>query len=237
MKKFNATSKLGDIVAEFPKASELFKQYKIDFCCGGNRPLKEAIEEANLNEQFILEKLNELYAEYTNKNEKDRNWQEAPLGELVEHILNKHHAFMWAELPNISELTTKILRVHGTHHPELFKVHKLFHMLKMELESHLTKEEEIQYPAISKFEKSGNKDDLKEAVRIIKELEDEHTGAGDILKELRVITNDYAVPADGCTTYRLTYDKLREMESDLFQHIHLENIILFPRLFEMEKKG
>ncbi|NLM73985.1 MAG: iron-sulfur cluster repair di-iron protein [Clostridiaceae bacterium] len=237
MKKFNATSKLGDIVAEFPKASELFKQYKIDFCCGGNRPLKEAIEEANLNEQFILEKLNELYAEYTNKNEKDRNWQEAPLGELVEHILNKHHAFMWAELPNISELTTKILRVHGTHHPELFKVHKLFHMLKMELESHLTKEEEIQYPAISKFEKSGNKDDLKEAVRIIKELEDEHTGAGDILKELRVITNDYAVPADGCTTYRLTYDKLREMESDLFQHIHLENNILFPRLFEMEKKG
>ena len=234
MKKFNATSKLGDIVAEFPKASELFKQYKIDFCCGGNRPLKEAIEEANLNEQFILEKLNELYAEYTNKNEKDRNWQEAPLGELVEHILNKHHAFMWAELPNISELTTKILRVHGTHHPELFKVHKLFHMLKMELESHLTKEEEIQYPAISKFEKSGNKDDLKEAVRIIKELEDEHTGAGDILKELRVITNDYAVPADGCTTYRLTYDN---SGNGVDSSTYIWKTYSVSKAFEMEKKG
>lgn len=237
MKKFDATHKLGDIVAEFPKASELFREYKIDFCCGGNRPLKEAIEETDLNEQEIVDKLNELYNDYANKNEQTRNWQEAPLGELVDHILNKHHAYLWKELPNISELTTKILRVHGTSHPELAKVHKLFHTLKMELESHLTKEEATQYPAISKFEKSGDMADLEEAVRIIKELEDEHTGAGDILKELRKITDDYAVPADGCPTYRLTYDKLQELESDLFEHIHLENNILFPRLFNLKDKS
>ena len=29
--------------------------------------------------------------------------------------------------------------------------------------------------------------------------------------------------------------KLEEMESDIFQHIHLENNILFPRLLELKK--
>ena len=66
-------------------------------------------------------------------------------------------------------------------------------------------------------------------------MQDEHTGAGNILKELRTITNDYDVPADGCNTYRITYAKLQEMESDLFQHIHLENNILFLRLYELKE--
>ena len=43
MRKFEYT-KNRDIVADFPKASD-FMEYKIDFCCGGNRPLKEAIAE------------------------------------------------------------------------------------------------------------------------------------------------------------------------------------------------
>jgi regulator of cell morphogenesis and NO signaling len=61
----------------------------------------------------------------------------------------------------------------------------------------------------------------------MKETEAEHEAAGDILKEMRKITDDFKVPADGCTTYTLTYKKLEELESDLFEHIHLENNILF----------
>lgn len=33
-----------------------------------------------------------------------------------------------------------------------------------------------------------------------------------------------------CMTFQKTYDKLVEIEQDLFNHIHLENNILFPRL-------
>ena len=49
------------------------------------------------------------------------------------------------------------------------------------------------------------------------------------------MTNDFKAPADGCNTYKLTYAKLEEMESDIFQHIHLESNILFPRLLELKK--
>lgn len=235
MSRFNSSQKIGKIVTEFPKAGEIFKEYKIDYCCGGNRPLADAIKEQGLNEAEILSKLNIVYESFAkDMDSANKNWQEASTSELVDQIINKHHAYLWAELPRISELTTLILRVHGSKHPELSKVHKLFHTLKMELESHLAKEETIQYPAIRRYLESKAAADLNDAVRIIEELEEEHTGAGDILKELRIVTNDYTIPDDVCETFELTYTKLQEMEADLFQHIHLENNILFPRLLKNE---
>ena len=67
-------------------------------------------------------------------------------------------------------------------------------------------------------------------IRRLVELMKEHDGVGDVLKELRKITDQYRVPEDGCPTYMETFRKLEDLESDLFQHIHLENNILFPRL-------
>lgn len=235
MNKFNSTQKIGEIVNAFPKAADIFKEHKIDFCCGGNRPLKAAIEEQNINETELIDKINAAYENYQSST-KDKNWVEAETSEIIEQILNKHHAYLWSELPVIGRLSTTILRVHGAHHPELSKVHKLFNTLKMELEDHLTKEETIQYPAIKEYEKTKSKEDLKKSVDIINELETEHTGAGDILKELRVVTHDYSIPEDVCETFELTYKKLQELESDIFQHIHLENNILFPRLRDLEGK-
>ena len=236
MNTFNSNQKIGEIVTKFPNAADIFKEYKIDFCCGGDRPLITAINEQGVNEVEILEKINASYEKlqsnlYTN----NINWVEAPFDELVDHIVNVHHGYLYENLPKISELTTKILRVHGEHHPELSKVHKLFHTVKMELEAHLIEEETIQYPAIKEYLRSNSEADLDKAINIINQLQDEHTGAGDILKELRKVTNDFKAPSDGCNTYKLTYAKLEEMESDIFQHIHLENNILFPRLYELKK--
>lgn len=236
MEKFNSSQKIGEIVARFPKAGDIFMENRIDFCCGGDRPLMEAIKESGLDEAKILSDLNKLYEEFVNSaDSKETDWQSAPIDELVDYILNKHHGYLWDELPKISKLSTTILKVHGAHHPELSRVHKLFSTLKMELEEHLTKEETLQYPAIREYLKTKSNNDLEKAIDIIEELEKEHTGAGDILKELRVVTEDYKIPDDVCPTFELTYTKLQELESDLFRHIHLENNILFPRLRELYK--
>ena len=236
MNTFNSNQKIGEIVTKFPNAADIFKEYKVDFCCGGDRPLITAIKEQGVNEAEILERINVSYEKLKNNlNTKDKNWMEVPFDEFIDYIVNVHHGYLYENLPKISELTTKILRVHGESHPELSKVHKLFHTIKMELETHLIEEETIQYPAIKSYLRSNSEIDLDKAINIIKQLQDEHTGAGDILKELREVTNDYDVPANGCTSYRLTYSKLQEMESDLFQHIHLESNILFPRLYELKK--
>lgn len=230
IKNFLASDRVGDIVAVFPGASNIFLQYRIDFCCGGNRQLTEAIAEKNLEENIILSELNEKYKEFQMNNEKYTDWAKEALSKLIDYIVGIHHAYLVAELPRISELILKILKVHGRNHKELFEIHRLFNTVRTELEGHLIKEEEFLFPLIKKYELSRNDENRKEAIALINELEKEHTGAGDIIKEIREIANHYVVPTDACRTFELTYKKLSEFEVDTFQHIHLENNILFKNI-------
>ena len=62
----------------------------------------------------------------------------------------------------------------------------------------------------------------------------EHDSAGELLRKMREVTNGYTVPEDGCMSYKMLYRALPEFEADLYQHIHLENDILFPRAIEVE---
>lgn len=224
---FKVSDKIGDIVTVFPGASNLFLEHRIDFCCGGNRPLIEAIKEKNLDENKILTLLNERYNEFQEKNEKFTDWAKEQPSKLIDYIVGKHHAYLNEELPKISELTLKILKVHGKNHEELFKIHKLFNTLRIELEEHLVKEEDVLFPAIKEYEAEKNSYNKEKMINLINELEKEHTGAGDIIKELREVAGHYIAPKGACRTFELTYRKLRELEEDTFQHIHLENNILF----------
>ena len=234
MEKFNLNSKVGEVVTEFPGASEIFKDYRIDFCCGGHRPLSEAIQELNLDSNKLLSRLNSEYELMKDRLENASNrMQDLSISDLIDHIVNKHHSYLWANLPKLSQLTTLILRVHGSEHPELSQVHKQFNLVRMELEEHMIKEETEQYPALKKFCDNESIEDLKIAASLIDSLEDEHLAAGNILKELRAASGDFLVPSDTCETYELTYKILEEMESDVFEHIHLENNILFPKILAL----
>jgi regulator of cell morphogenesis and NO signaling len=229
-KVFTEQSTVGEIVAVFPKSSDLFKTYKIDFCCGGNRALQEVLTERNLPVEDILQQLNTMYQQSLEKVEK--NWLQASYTELIDHIIQRHHRYLAEELPQLSPYVTKVLRVHGAEHPHLVKVHKLFNELKTELEQHMMKEETKAFPLILQFDQHPTSENEKAMKQVIQELVSEHDAAGDIIKEIREITNDFTPPADACGTYRLVYNRLEALESDLFEHIHLENNILFPRILE-----
>ena len=64
--------------------------------------------------------------------------------------------------------------------------------------------------------------------------EREHREAGDEMRLIRELTNNYAPPADGCTTYRVAFEELARFEGDLHRHVHLENNVLFPKAIELE---
>ncbi|HGE5780014.1 TPA: iron-sulfur cluster repair di-iron protein [Bacillus pseudomycoides] len=226
---FTENSVIGDIVTQFPKASDLFKSYRIDFCCGGNRPIIDAINERSLSAEEILTKLNTLYHETKQLNESEFDWKTASYSELIDYIVNKHHRYLNEELPLLSPYVTKVLRVHGAGQPHLAQIHKLFHELKTELEQHLIKEETEDFPLILAFEQNPTDENYIKLRKVVDELENEHNHAGDIIKELRKVTNDFTPPVGACGTYRLVYQRLEALESDLFEHIHLENNVLFPR--------
>lgn len=229
--KFNINQKIGEIATIFPKSTELFMEYGIDFCCGGNRTLDEALKEKGLNPDYFMEKLNAFYTEFKGSLNDETDWTKVSAIDLIDYIVDKHHTFMRDELPITGELLNKILKVHYVDHGSLLsKLHKLFSNLKAEIESHLVKEEELLFPLIKEYEKNQNTNKLKEIYKVMKETEDEHDSAGDILKEMRRLTGNYTVPTTGCNSFKLTYEKLQAIEKDLFNHIHLENNVLFPKL-------
>lgn len=212
-------SKLGNIVTKIPKASEVFNAYKLDYCCGGYQTIEQACKEANVDVDKLLIKLNKLKKEVEQLGTK-HDFENMNNSDLIEYIVNVHHSYLNEHLPLISEISNNVLRVHGSNHAELFDVHKLFHSLKSELEQHLIKEEVSLFPSME--ENDDNK-------KLVNQIEDEHEVAGGILKELRLVTQNYSVPQDGCNSYKKLYSELEKLEKDIFSHIHLENNILHKR--------
>jgi regulator of cell morphogenesis and NO signaling len=63
----------------------------------------------------------------------------------------------------------------------------------------------------------------------------EHDQVGEMLAELRRLTNEYQPPADGCASYVTCFAGLADLEDDTHMHIHKENNLLFPLVEGMER--
>ena len=55
-----------------------------------------------------------------------------------------------------------------------------------------------------------------------------------ILSEIRTLTGDYALRDQDCEMFRVLSQALQPLETDLHEHIHIENNILFPRAMQLE---
>ncbi|GAB3793037.1 iron-sulfur cluster repair di-iron protein [Virgibacillus kimchii] len=230
MQEFTKEHSPAEIVKVFPKASDLFKAKKIDFCCGGDRPLHEVIAEKNLDETMIMTDLNSAYEAWSKEDHNTVDWDSVSLSNLIDYIVENHHAYLHEELAPLGQFVTKVFRRHGTDNPHLKELHRLFNDFKVDMEEHLVNEEDHVFPLIREYEENPS-EELKE--RIIEAnggLEDDHQASGYLLKKMREITNDFTLPLGACNSYRITYARLEELESNTFQHIHLENNILFKRI-------
>ncbi|MFV0556825.1 MAG: iron-sulfur cluster repair di-iron protein [Lactovum sp.] len=226
---FTSHDIIGQIVTKFPKSADTFKAYKIDFCCGGNIPLSEACQAKNISADEVIEKINSAYTKAKELNEEITDFTLLSSSELVDYIIQTHHNFLNEEFPALSPYVTKVLRVHGANHPHLLKVHRLFSELNAEMVEHMIQEETIDFPTILSYEENPS-EELKLKVKTITDnLLEDHQRTGDILAELREITNDFTPPEGACRTFQLVYNRLQAIEEDVHQHVHLENNILFER--------
>jgi regulator of cell morphogenesis and NO signaling len=230
---------VGAIAAKDLRKAEVFKKYGIDFCCGGKKTLKQACEEKGVDPSLIeaeLEAANGSTGQATN----DFNrWQP---DFLADYIYNQHHIYYYEEMPVIGDLMEKVAARHGAHFPELMSLRVLLGHLQTELDSHFLKEEKVVFPFIKAlaqakrtgdFEALYSQPSLTEPVRV---MEDEHEAAGDLLAQIQHMTNNYTPPAGACNSFQFLYQKVKALDEDLHQHIHLENNLLFPKALSLEKE-
>ncbi len=227
-----------DLAVGIPQATRLFEKLGIDYCCGGNRSLKEACVAAGLDVHAVQASLEN--GDVVSMDAETRDFQKETLATLIEYILETHHEFTRFELDRLHALMEKVCSVHAQNHPELHLCQQVLQQLEDDLLPHMMKEERVLFPYVIALERAAGGEKLKPFATFgtvqnpVRMMSLEHDRAGDLLRTLRRLTNDYVPPADGCFSYTTLFAALEGLEKDLHRHIHLENNLLFPRAIELE---
>jgi regulator of cell morphogenesis and NO signaling len=243
---FNSETKMKDIALSNPAARQVLEDAGLDYCCGGGKSLHEACLHANVSPEQVLSFIDgfrtrkRLQENAKDTGTADLNWMAAPLCELTRHIREKHHRYVREAIPRTRTLSDKVVAKHGENHAEVVDIGKLFAEVGREMIMHMQKEEQILFPYIDALEQAVNAhgsveppffQTVKNPIHVMMQ---EHDAAGDLVRQIRVLSSQYTPPGDACTSFKALYEALREFEADLHQHVHLENNVLFPRAVELE---
>jgi regulator of cell morphogenesis and NO signaling len=209
---------LAELAVKQPAASKVFQRHRLDFCCHGNRPLREACDEHGLAPESVLA---EIESEGRKCGEVSR-WEQRPLSELIDHIVNHYHRRLREELPLLAAMASRVEKIHrekATCPRGLARHLEFMHAAVLD---HLLKEEAVLFPMI----KAGAGSRAAAPVHM---MEVEHEDHGESLRMIRKLTSNFTLPPEACVTWAALYRRLEEFETELMEHIHLENNILFPR--------
>jgi len=237
----SATQTVRQLATEIPNATRIFEKLGIDYCCGGGKSLEAACVQARIPVTDVLRTLEEGSAPVQGAALPD--FSQAPLHELASHIVSRHHGYVKQEIPRLQKLLAKVVSVHGRNHTELIAIQKVFTALGAELTSHMMKEEMVLFPYIAQMEKAHESGEVPPRAPFgtvgnpVHMMELEHESSGNALKELCSLTSNYTPPQDACFSYNTLFAALKDFETDLHQHIHLENNILFPRAIALEQQA
>ncbi len=213
---------VADIVTDMPLSADIFRKYGIDFCCGGNITINEAVKNKKIDADTLIEEINALPKhDQGNINVK---YLDAP--SLIQYIQSRYHETMREEFKNLSPYVTKVAKVHGPNHPFLIQLQDLYRQYRDGMLEHMAQEDEHDFPALIKLSRG---EEVNHASDIIQSLVDDHTHTGQLLEDMRELTNQYQPPSEACQTWRLVYNRLENLERETHEHVHLENHVLFNK--------
>lgn len=224
---------LADLVTQQPALARELERRSLDYCCGGQRTLAEACANQGLDADETVAALS------TVPGGDIASWATFGPVELVDHLEATHHAYLHEEFPRLTALADKVAQVHGGRHRELLEVQRLYGELRDDLEPHLAKEERVLFPMIRElvaadtaptFHCGTLRSPISAMVR-------EHDGTGELLGQLRAVTEGYVLPDDACASYTALYRGLEELEADTHLHVHKENNLLFPAVIALEAEA
>ena len=223
--KIDQNEKVGEIVKLDIRTAHVFKKHGIDFCCGGGISLDKVCERHEISLPKLISELEETTAEV---NPEVPNYDEWSAAELCDYIEENHHSYVKESLPMLQAYAEKVASVHGHHHPELVEMLPKVNLLVSDLSHHLQKEEMVLFPWIRKFVEADGQvmPPFGKFDNPVRMMEEEHDLAGEIMHELRAMSNNYNLPEYACNTWRAYFHLLDEFEDDLHMHIHLENNVL-----------
>ena len=162
------------------------------------------------------------------------------LDDLVDHIMNTHHAYLKANYPLILKLIDKV--DYKTQSDVIREIKLLFTEFTDDLAIHLVKEEEVLFPYFKKLAVSkslGSKvepSNFGTLSKPIEMMEDDHDDSHHIMDRIKELTNNFTAPQDADPSVHFLYFKLKEFDEDLEMHHELEDKLLFTKASILEKE-
>ena len=213
-REIESSTTVGEIAARLAGATAVFRRHKIDFCCGGNVPLDEAASKRGVDPAIVRAALAGLA----------QTPPDAPAesAALVDHIISRYHDTHRVELPELVRLARRVESVHREHPDVPAGLADTLAQALRDLDDHMLKEEQILFPAI----RNGFKSALDGPIMVMRHEHDEHART---IRSLQSLTHSYEPPVDACRSWQALYKGVEKLVTDLTEHIHLENNVLFPR--------
>jgi regulator of cell morphogenesis and NO signaling len=233
-----STQSIREIVATQASAARVFERFEIDLCLQADKSLDRACAELQLSVDQVLENLANAEAQ----EEGHLSVDPATLSSerLIQQIVRVHHQYIRQELPRLADMAQKLAGKCSDRAPELKTIAELLEELRAEMLKHIQKEEQVLFPLIAQMDQEiivvypPARACFRSVSHPIFMMEQEHESANHIVAELRRLTMDFEPPEWACTTHIALFSGLREFETDLKQHVHLENDVLFPRAIRLE---
>jgi len=216
---------VADVVTDFPKSADIFRNEGIDFCCGGQESIASAVNhKPNIDLNSLLNKLNHIDNTESNStiNPKFLNVES-----LIQYIQSAYHETLKEEFKNLTPYVTKLAKVHGPSHPYLLKLQDLYREFRNSMLDHIRKEDEEDFPKLIQYSQGQDVQNIK---IILEDLINDHEDTGQLLNVMNQLTSDYQAPEEACGTWKLVYQRLQNIEHQTHQHVHLENHVLFKKV-------
>ncbi len=208
--------RVGEIAANLPGATGVFRRFGIDFCCHGNAPLDEAAQTRGVDPETIEAALRELDISQPSE-------LPADTAELIDHILLRYHEKHRRQLPELVQLARRVEQVHAAKPEVPAGLADILQRALGELEVHMRKEELILFPAMRRPDGPRPLDGPTSQMR------EDHDDQAQMLEQITSLTDGFTPPESACGTWRALYAGAAEFKEDLIEHVHIENNILFPR--------
>ena len=225
---------IGQIAHSAPSTIEVFQALGIQYCCHGEQGIDSASEAVGMSVPDLLAKIEQ--AKKSSSGSKGP-WVDPILEALILHLIRSRETSIESELPRVALLARSVAQCGERVQPNAAELAMVVEALARKLESHLAKEKVQLFPLIQNIELAYVGEDVsiahpKAFRRSIGKMVHQHEEIGYLLSAASRSTDGYDGASSACSLYHELCDKLKNLDREIREQVHLENNVLFNRALQ-----
>jgi regulator of cell morphogenesis and NO signaling len=203
----------------------------------GDKSIHKICLEKSIDEDFFLIIINAFLDQDINKTLKIKA---VSIKDIVEYLKATHQYYLERMIPEIENRMNALIQHADIDQSQFVLVKDFFSEYKKELYSHIKLEEEAVYPYVLEVYqayqtgKTGEALLAKIASEPIESYAKEHTDIESKLFDLKNILIKYLPETQDSYLRNQVLNALFDLENDLNDHSRIENMVLVPRIAEIE---